>query len=235
MRDKQPKPDPFQQAEVPAGMQPVVEMRELRNEPFFEWPELPMTHYTQRLSYVWFAFFLLSLAIAAETYGDIGGIVAVGATLLAANVGAVGALLAFVVRLRIGWGYVSSRLLDTETYYEEMTARDGRRANVATKDRETRTRDRLLDEYEVRPVLRRVDMTAAALLGTLVVSAGLLSQLATDPSSHTVDEGYLSTLKGNDAVAASDQLRAQQRRIGDIEGTPLDCDSRWDAGGAGCD
>ena len=45
MRDKQPKPDPFQQAEVPAGMQPAVEMRELRNEPFFDWPELPMTHY----------------------------------------------------------------------------------------------------------------------------------------------------------------------------------------------
>lgn len=235
MRDKQPKP--FAQDDVPTLMQPAVEMRELRSEPFFDWPELPLTHYTQRLGYVWLAFYLLSLAIAFETYGDLGGFTAVGATLIAANVGAVSVLLGFVVRLRIGWGYVSSRLLDSETYYEEETARDGRRANVVTKEQETRVRDRLLDQYEVQPVLRRVDTTAAALVGALVVSAGLLSQLATDPSSYTVDDAYLSTLKGNDAVAASEQLRAQRRQAGG-EGKPLYCDSRYYkavAGGAGCD
>ena len=57
-------------------------------------------------------------------------------------------VLVFLLRLRTGWGYVSQRLREKSTYYEENGA-SGRGGYVTEKDKEALMRDRLLDEYEV--------------------------------------------------------------------------------------
>ena len=111
--------------------QPTYELRELRNEAFFSWPETE--EFGKRLSYVWIpATLLVSLPIALSTYSAAEQL---PAALLAANVGGSAILFAFLLRLRVGWGYVSERLNSKETYYEENGA-SGRGGYVVAKDAE---------------------------------------------------------------------------------------------------
>ena len=53
-------------------------------------------------------------------------------------------MIPFILRLRVGWGYVSERLKERKTYYEAQS-----RGLFAQKDRETQLRDRLIEKEEV--------------------------------------------------------------------------------------
>jgi len=120
----------FGQAEVPKEQQPTYELSELRNEPFFRWAE--QDGFQKRLASVWLpATLFVSLPIALSTY-DAQQLPAV---LLAANVGGSAVVVAFCLRLRAGFGYVSERLTSKETYYEDNGA-SGRGGFLAEKDPE---------------------------------------------------------------------------------------------------
>lgn len=218
-------PAPFSQAQVPAEQQPANELRELRREPFFDWAELPPAEYLQRMGGL-FAFFALavSLPVALQTYGDLPR--QLPQVLLASAAGGSGATLAFALRLRTGWGYVSNRLRDRTTYYEASGQKGGGRGGfVVEKDGEAAMRDQLLEQYEVQPALRRSSSTAAGLALALVASLALLRAVA--PSEEPYEQytpQYLSRLGGDDALAASEQRRAQQAPRG---AKPAYCDSRY--------
>ena len=77
--------------------------------------------------------------------------------LVAANIGTTVALVPFVLRLRIAWGFVSSRLKARTTYYEA-----NQRGYEAKKDKGDLLRDRLVEETQVRPILERVDRSRLA-------------------------------------------------------------------------
>ena len=112
--------------------------------------------------------------------------------------------------------YVSGRLTEPSTYYER-----NQRGFVVEKDREAQTRDRLLNEYEVRPVLRRVDRSMVA-LSVVILAAAMSLQLLTSggDSSEVQTPGYLSQLREDDSLAAREQRRAQQ------SGKPTFCESK---------
>lgn len=60
---------PFLQQEVPLEQQPSVEMREMSEQPFFGWAELPDGAFLTRLAFVYALFSgFISLPIALTTY-----------------------------------------------------------------------------------------------------------------------------------------------------------------------
>eukprot|EP00966_Prymnesium_polylepis_P238104 5506139-Prymnesium_polylepis.2 len=77
----------------------------------------------------------ISLPIAYTTYNVLPN--ELPQIFLAANIGTFGAMLPFVLRLRVGWGFVSERLREKETYFEAQ-----QRGLFARKDKEVRRETR---------------------------------------------------------------------------------------------
>ena len=218
-------PEPFAQAEVPTEQQPTVEMRQLKQEPFMPWAELDDTSFYPRIAAVWsLAFFPLSLPIALSTYTELSDL---PTALLAANVGGSSVLLAFLLRLRAGWGYVSMRLTDRVTYYEDNGA-SGRGGYIAEKDDSTSMRDRLLDQYEVQPALRRVDGALRVAAASLFISALLLRTFAPADPYEESSPSYLSRLQADDKLAEQERQKAESRAAAKgVSLKPSYCDSRY--------
>lgn len=123
--------NPFGQAQVPTNQQPVVEMQNLRRQPFYDWADDDES-YKNKLSDLYkFLTFLISLPVAYTTFNVLP--YELPQLILSANIGTFAAMLPFVLRLRVGWGFVSERLREKETYYEA-----NQRALFATKDKEVR-------------------------------------------------------------------------------------------------
>ena len=129
-------PLPFLQPGVPADQQPTAEMRNLRSQFAMDWAD--DDGYTERLFDLYKGLMLfLSLPISYVTFYNLPQ--ELPNLLVAANIGSIVAMVPFVARLRVGWGFVSQRLLDRNTYYEA-----NQRGYVATKDKADILRDRLI-------------------------------------------------------------------------------------------
>jgi hypothetical protein len=86
--------------------------------------------------------------------------------LLCAAAGAsVGVILA-LARLYLGWFYISDRLYSPTVFYEESGWYDGQTWN---KPPDVVNRDRLIVTYEIKPILRRLQITFATLAGLLLI------------------------------------------------------------------
>ena len=208
-------PRPFLQSDVPLPQQPTQELQELRREPFMDWPT--SADYTQKVSVLAAVLVaLLGAPIALTTYGDLPAQLPQAA--LAACVGGAVPLLAFVLRLRVGWAYVSRRLTDRLTYFEVRG-----QSRTSEKDDEALMRDRLIEQSEVQPALRAVDGSLAPIAGGLLAAAlalGALTSLAGDPNEQYT-ASYLSRLQSDDGAAAAEQRRAAQQQ------RPAYCGSRY--------
>jgi hypothetical protein len=122
-------------------------------------------------------------------------------------------LLAFVLRLRLGWGFVQRRLKERVTYYEA-----NQRGFLSRKEPEAALRDRLIERSQVAPSLRRIDKSLLPLLASIVVSTQALD--ASDvPVLRTLSgesaTRYTNQLRGDDEFAAAEQAKARQRGGGD--------------------
>lgn len=73
-----------------------------------------------------------------------------------------------LVRLYLGWYYVSDRLTSATVFYEESGWYDGQ---TWIKPEEVLNRDRLIATYEIKPILRRLQLTFASLAGMFVVGS----------------------------------------------------------------
>lgn len=85
--------------------------------------------------------------------------------------GAAGAsigVILLLVRLYLGWYYVSDRLTSATVFYEESGWYDGQ---TWIKPEEVLNRDRLIATYEIKPILRRLQLTFASLAGMFVVGS----------------------------------------------------------------
>ena len=180
---QQPEPSttsvqPFTQAGVPEDQQPAQEFREMKLQAFFDWAELDDNDYFTRIASLVVALSLvLGTPITMSTFSSMLSPEA----LLSALVGGAIPTLLFALRLRTGWGYISTRLADKQVYYEMK-----QRGFLVEKDAESVMRDRLLNEYEVLPVLKRVDTSigvVSGLLAACIVGIFILGGSgATDPN-----------------------------------------------------
>ncbi len=242
--DTRKEPLPFLQQGVPEDQQPAIELRNMLREPFYDWAD--DESFTRKLGYMYAALSVVSLPVAYSTYSVLPN--ELPQLLLSANIGTLCVMLLFVARLRSGWGAVSQRLRDPSIYYEAQQT-----GNLATKDRETLMRDRLIERTRVSPVLRRIDSKIIAIVAVLVLSAaageGLAALLGeSGPATPKTLYGnealaFTEQLKKDDVLAYREQQRAQARARDDGSGVlPTYCGSRYykilaggnGAGGVGC-
>ena len=71
-----------------------------------------------------------------------------------------------LVRLYLGWSYVRDRLISSTIFYEETGWYDGQNW---TKPEEVVTRDRLIVNYQVKPYLKRLQITLGLLTLFLLI------------------------------------------------------------------
>lgn len=241
-QEERPFSFPFLQPGVPVDQQPVAELRELRKQKFMDWAD--DDGYEGKLVSLYQSIMLfLALPISYVTFYNLPQ--ELPNLLVAANLGAIATMVPFVFRLRVGWGFVSKRLLERETYYEA-----NERGLLAKKDKAELLRDRLIQEKEVQPILGRINRSLIALvlaLGLSFASTEVLTALQGDSAPATLktltgDEArrFDNRLRGDDEFAAEQQRRAQSRNPEAIK--PAYCDSRYykilaggnGQGGVGC-
>lgn len=149
--------------------------------------------------------------------------------LAASNVGALLLLLALMVRLYSGWGYVGARLRSTVIEFEETGWYDG---DIEEKTEAEKKRDQFLYQSSVKPVEDRLKMFTLGIGGLWVAACISLNvALSAKPIFDEYDPGMLERLRYDDKLAG---VAAQQSY-----GKPTYCDSRYYqavAGGQGmCD
>lgn len=138
---------------VPEEQQPVNEYQELKESWLFSWVTLDLPQYLKKLTWVWVISWIISGPVASASFPPEKYPVHFFLT------GGAGALLLVILvwlRLYLGWVYVRSRLLDTEVFYEETGWYDGQ---IWAKTPEILTKDRLIVDYEVKPILQRLRRT----------------------------------------------------------------------------
>jgi len=238
-------PLPFFQSRVPEDQTPTFELQNLKRQPFQDWPQ--DEEYGGKLLQLYYAINLFaSLPVAYVTYDNLPA--ELPQLLLSANIGTLAAMLPFIARLRVGWGFVSQRLKEKSTYFEAQ-----QRGLFARKDRGTELRDRLVEKSEVQPTLGRIDRSIAAVVLALFLSVGSGETLTlalgeAGPSTLKALSGdeairFENRLKADENFAKREQERAQRKFDEDLSNAqPLYCQSRYykilaggnSQGGVGC-
>ena len=91
----------------------------LKKQPFMQWAA--DEEYTSRLGTLYQAISLfLSLPVAYTTFYNLPG--ELPNLLVAANLGTIAAMIPFVIRLRVGWGFVSQRLKSSARHITRRTS-----------------------------------------------------------------------------------------------------------------
>ncbi|MGD1702097.1 CGLD27 family protein [Dapis sp. BLCC M229] len=148
---------------VPPEQQPANEYEELKNSWLFYWVTLERPNYLRKLVWVWVWSWLVSGPVAAASFPPEKYLVQF---LLSGSAGASLILILVLLRLYLGWNYVQSRLGNTKVFYEESGWYDGQ---TWLKTPEEITKDRLILEYQVKPLLQRLRKTFYIFLSLIVI------------------------------------------------------------------
>ncbi len=152
---------------VPPEQMPLNEYRELNESWFFRWATLDLFPYLRKLGWVWLWSWAIAGPVAAASFPPTKDPV----HFLLMGAGGASLFLSLVLlRLYLGWAYISSRLSDATVFYEESGWYDGQ---TWSKPLEVLTQDRLVVTYQVQPLLKRLKKTLAVLALTLL-SSGLV-------------------------------------------------------------
>jgi hypothetical protein len=213
---------------VPEAQRPANEYLDLRNQPLFDWASQESG--TSGLAIRLFVLYAVTFAaicypIAGATYTGEGFEVQ---KLVASNVGALGFLLAVLLRLYTGWGYVGSRLQSKVVEYEETGWYDG---DFERKTEAESARDLFLYRQNVKPVLTRLQQASIGCGAVWVASCiGLQVVTSQKPIFNEYDPTLLERLPYDEKLAG---VAAKQSN-----GRPTYCDSRYYRavanGGQGC-
>lgn len=152
---------------VPAEQQPLNEFRDLTESWFFRWATLSRWHYLKPLLILWSLSWFLVGPVAAVSFSPQKDRVHF---LLSGAMGACVIPLLALVQLGLGWLYVRDRLKRETIFYEESGWYDGQ---TWTKPPEVLQRDRLIVDYQIKPILKRLVKTFSVFAGLLALSAGV--------------------------------------------------------------
>ncbi|MEX0269255.1 CGLD27 family protein [Leptolyngbyaceae cyanobacterium UHCC 1019] len=150
---------------VPSEQLPLNEYEDLKESWFFRWATLERSRYVSKIIWVWLWSWAIAAPIAAASFpfekypakflltSSGGGILLLGLVL---------------IRLYLGWSYISSRLMDANVFYEESGWYDGQ---TWIKPAEVLARDRLVASYQIQPILKQMQVTFAVLAGLWGIGA----------------------------------------------------------------
>jgi len=213
---------------VPEGQRPANEYLDLIRAPLFSWAmqEKGNNGLLIRLAAVYAVVFaLIGFPIAGATYTEDGFLLQ---RLAAANVGTMSFVIALLVRLYSGWGYVGARLQSKVVEFEETGWFDGAFEEKSEKEN---ARDLFLYRSDVKPVVDRLKLFIALAVGIWLASIiGLNTATSMKPKFDEYDNKMLNNLQYNDKLA---DVAAQQSG-----GRPTYCENRYYRaianGGQGC-
>lgn len=233
----------YMEAAVPKDQRPVNELAELKGDMLYSWGSLSLNEYITRLAVI--AAFFGVVVGGPVTYGTFSPADQPVEFLISVTVGSLVVVALIVVRIFLGWSYVSERLLSATYPYEESGWYDG---HVFVKPPEILARDRLLGMYETKPVLSKLKATLVGSGVLLATSAALLLGLTSSSEADVYGRGLaprqvtsdglifspkvtdLKLLKEDDELAA-----AEAKAAGGYPGYCRDRMLRAMAGTAGCE
>ena len=156
---------------VPAEQRPLQEYETLRASWFFVWPTTDLAGLIRALTTSWVLLLPLAVLVASGSW------VLRHQPLKLVLAGAVAAILLpllLLVRQWLGWSYVHRRLVSERVEYEESGWYDGQ---VWEKPLAWRQQDLLVAQHQVKPVLARLQQSAAMALALMLLGLGLCQAL----------------------------------------------------------
>ncbi|RAL37981.1 hypothetical protein DM860_000675 [Cuscuta australis] len=164
---------------VPPSQQPVNEFKALSESFPFYWASGDLNEYISRLFLTGSSFALL-VGLPVLWFGSVRPESDPLKPVLGAAFSGLFVVTLAVVRMYLGWDYISNRLLSATVEYEESGWYDGQ---TWVKTPETLARDRLLGSFSVKPVLGRLKNTLGVLATSLLLCAALLLLISAEPGS----------------------------------------------------
>ena len=138
---------------VPQEQQPINEYQGLKESWFFRWATLDIRGYIKPFIILCVLSGVLATPVAAASFSFAKD---PAHFILSTAAGAMLMPLLALLRLYLGWMYVSDRLSQETVFYEESGWYDGQ---VWTKPEEVLQRDRLIVTYQIQSILKRLRLT----------------------------------------------------------------------------
>ncbi|MBK4729403.1 CGLD27 family protein [Oxynema sp. CENA135] len=155
------------QCPVPDEQQPLNEYEQLKESCFFGWATRDRRGYATQIALIWGCSCALCFPIAAASFAPSKHL---GECMLCTAGGGNLFLSLALLRLYLGWRYVRDRLWSPTIFYEESGWYDGQ---AWTKTPELLARDRLVVNYQLRPILTRLSRSLGAIALSCIVGATL--------------------------------------------------------------
>lgn len=148
---------------VPVEQQPINEYQDVRESWFYSWGGRNLAGYLKPLAILWLLSWIFAGPIAATSFAPARYPLLFS---LSATMGAFSLPILALAQLYIGWCHVAGRLRQSAVPYEESGWYDGQ---VWVKPEEVVSRDRLIVDYQVKPILRRIQKTFGVIAGILAL------------------------------------------------------------------
>ncbi|GAB4217650.1 MAG: CGLD27 family protein [Synechococcales cyanobacterium] len=156
---------------IPDEQQPLNQFRELQDSAFFMWPSLPEGAFWWGIAKLWIPVLLVAGFLTASTlrlpqqWLSLGIISTCFAHLAVALI---------LLRLYLGWQHIRQRLLSKQVVYEESGWYDG---TVYQKTADEYHQEQLVAQYQVTPMMQRLQRYLAGFAALTMVELGVWSVL----------------------------------------------------------
>jgi hypothetical protein len=146
---------------VPLDQIPIKEYESMSESWFYRWGAQNLRGYLLPIVSLWLLSWLAVGPMAAVSFGPTK---LLPQFVISASLGALLLPTLALIQLYIGWRHVCDRLSQPLVPYEESGWYDGQ---VWEKPEDVVNRDRLIADYQVKPLLHRLQKTFAVILGII--------------------------------------------------------------------
>ncbi len=149
---------------VPVDQIPIKQYESMSESWFYSWGARGLRDYLIPLISLWLLSWIVTGPMAAVSFAPTK---MPPQFLISASLGALLLPALALVQLYTGWHHVCDRLAQRAVHYEESGWYDGQ---TWQKPEEVCNRDRLIADYEIKPVLHRLQKTFAVICGIVAFS-----------------------------------------------------------------
>ena len=167
MNGNTPKTSVSNRCPVPVDQIPIKEYESMSESWFYSWGSRDLKGYLVPIVSLWALSWLVVGPMAAVSFGPSK---LLPQFVISASLGALLLPTLALVQLYVGWQHVCDRLSQSAVPYEESGWYDGQ---IWEKPDDVMNRDRLIADYQVKPLMLRLQKTFAVILG--IVSFSLVT------------------------------------------------------------